>query len=65
MIKFDKKFEIGVSLSGPQTEGNKNKVHKNIMDYWFKNNPKDFFNQQGPDLTCEFYDTYKEKLKWL
>ncbi|AKX34203.1 6-phospho-beta-glucosidase [Spiroplasma litorale] len=65
MIKFAKDFLFGVSLSGPQTEGDKNKKNQSVMDYWFKIQPEDFYDRIGPNYTCDFYNNYKEHLKWL
>ncbi|AKU79936.1 glycoside hydrolase family 1 protein [Spiroplasma turonicum] len=65
MIKFNKNFKFGVSLSGPQTEGNKNKVNDSIMDFWYNSFPNDFDANIGPNDTIDMYSDYKEHLKWL
>lgn len=55
---FPKGFWWGAATSGPQTEGNTDKIHENIMDYWYKIKPEDFFNRVGPDVASDFYHTY-------
>lgn len=63
--KFQEKFWWGAATSGPQTEGFHNKSHKNIMDYWFEVGREDFFEQVGPSVASNFYETYKEDIKLL
>lgn len=59
-ITFPKGFWWGAASSGPQSEGNFFKAHENVMDYWFKANPEDFFDGVGPDIASDFYHHYKE-----
>lgn len=59
-ITFPKGFWWGAASSGPQSEGNFFKAHENVMDYWFKTNPEDFFDGVGPDIASDFYHHYKE-----
>ncbi|AVN58928.1 glycoside hydrolase family 1 protein [Mesoplasma florum] len=63
MNKLPKEFLLGGSISGPQTEGWTNKKNDNIFDYWYKNEPSDFFNSIGPDVTSNMFNTYKEDIK--
>lgn len=59
-ITFLKGFWWGAASSGPQSEGNFFKTHENVMDYWFKTKPEDFFDGVGPDIASDFYHHYKE-----
>lgn len=63
--RFPKEFWWGSATSGPQSEGTFNKRHKNIFDYWYEVNPKRFFNNVGPDITSNFYNSYKSDLAML
>ncbi len=62
---FTDKFFWGAATSGPQTEGDINKPHKNMYDYWYEIEPHRFHNNIGPKKTSDFYNTYKEDLKML
>ncbi len=62
---FPKGFWWGAATSGPQSEGQFNKKHKNIFDYWYEISPNTFFNNVGPSVTSNFYNTYKEDIKML
>ena len=59
-LTFPDGFLWGAAASGPQTEGFFNKPHKSIMDHWYDLRPDDFFNQVGPDVTCDFIHHYEE-----
>lgn len=43
MIKFSDEFTFGAATSGPQSEGNFDKNHQNIFDYWYAKNPQAFY----------------------
>ena len=62
---FPKNFLWGSATSGPQCEGNFNKAHKSVFDYWFEKEPEAFHNQIGPEITSNFYNSYKEDIKML
>ena len=62
-IKFDKNFWWGTATSGPQSEGSFGKYNQNIMDYWFKKNPKDFFDYIGPNVTSAMYYNFQKDIK--
>lgn len=61
-IQFSKDFMWGAATSGPQSEGSFNKPHKNIFDYWYEIEPDIFFDNIGPAVTSDFYNTYREDL---
>lgn len=63
--KFPKNFWWGSATSGPQSEGTKDKVHKNIWDYWFEVEPYKFHREIGPENTSYFYENYKSDIKFL
>lgn len=62
---FPKNFWWGAATSGPQSEGDFNKAHKNIFDYWYEIEPEAFFDRVGPKVTSNFYNSYKEDLAML
>lgn len=64
-LTFPKNFWWGCATSGPQTEGSFNKLHDNIFDHWFKISPDTFHNNIGPDITSNFYHSYKEDIALL
>ncbi|WP_024613139.1 glycoside hydrolase family 1 protein [Clostridium sp. Ade.TY] len=64
-LKFKDNFWWGSATSGPQSEGRFNKVNKNIFDYWYDNNPEDFFDKVGPNVASNFYNSYKEDIKLI
>lgn len=64
-INFPKDFWWGGATSGPQSEGNHGKSHENIMDYWYRTKPEDFFNGVGPGITSDFYNHYSEDFKLM
>lgn len=64
-ISFPKDFWWGAATSGPQSEGNFDKKHENVMDRWFHTKPEDFFQGVGPDVASDFYHQYKEDFKLM
>ncbi|CVV78635.1 glycosyl hydrolase family protein [Streptococcus pneumoniae] len=54
-LVFPNLFWWGAASSGPQTEGQYGKVHENVMDYWFKTHPEDFFDNVGPLVASNFF----------
>ncbi|WP_031543173.1 glycoside hydrolase family 1 protein [Mesoplasma photuris] len=62
-IKFSKDFLWGTAISGPQSEGALDKPHESIMDFWYKQNPEDFHNQVGPEVTSNMYLQYREDIE--
>lgn len=60
--KFSKDFWWGAATSGPQSEGRFNKKHANVFDYWYEIEPEDFYDQVGPDVTSNFYNSFKEDI---
>lgn len=61
-IDFPEQFWWGAATSGPQSEGRFNKKHANVFDYWFEVEPDAFFDQVGPDVASNFYNSYKEDI---
>lgn len=59
-LQFPKDFWWGAATSGPQTEGQTDKLHENVMDYWYRTQPEEFFNGVGPTVASDFYHRYKE-----
>lgn len=64
-LVFPKDFWWGSATSGPQSEGDFNKPHKSVFDKWFEVEPELFFNGVGPQVTSNFYNTYKEDIAML
>lgn len=62
IIKFDKSFMFGACTSAEQSEGHKNNFSTN-WDIFFKNDPKAFFDEVGPENTSEVYEHYKDDIK--
>lgn len=62
---FPKGFWWGSATSGPQSEGDFNKPHKSVFDYWYEVEPEAFFDRVGPSVTSNFYNSYKEDLAML
>ena len=58
---FPKDFWWGAATSGPQCEGRFNKPHKNVFDYWFDIEPNKFFNEVGPNVASNFYNSYESE----
>ena len=63
--KFPENFWWGSATSGPQSEGDFNKAHKNVFDYWYEIEPEAFFDRVGPNIASNFYNSYKEDLAML
>ena len=59
---FPKGFWWGSATSGPQSEGSFNKKNKSVFDYWYEVEPEAFFDKVGPDVTSNFYNSYKEDI---
>ena len=62
---FPENFWWGSATSGPQSEGTFNKRHKSVFDYWYEVEPEAFFDKVGPEITSNFYNSYKEDLAML
>lgn len=62
---FPDKFWWGSATSGPQSEGNFNKAHKSVFDYWYEIEPDAFFDKVGPNIASNFYNSYKKDLAML
>lgn len=62
---FPENFWWGSATSGPQSEGAFNKPHKSVFDYWYEVEPEAFFDKVGPEVTSNFYNSYKEDLAML
>lgn len=62
---FPENFWWGSATSGPQSEGRFNKKHDNVFDYWYDISKETFFNEVGPNIASNFYNSYKEDLKML
>jgi 6-phospho-beta-glucosidase len=63
--RFPNDFWWGSATSGPQSEGDFNKKHKNVFDYWYDIEPEAFFNGVGPKIASNFYNSYKEDLAMI
>ena len=61
-LKFPENFWWGSATSGPQSEGRFNKRNRNIFDYWYDTDKKVFFNEVGPDVASNFYNSFKEDI---
>ena len=61
-LKFPENFWWGSATSGPQSEGRFNKKNRNIFDYWYDTDKKVFFNEVGPDVASNFYNSFKEDI---
>ncbi|MDS0528147.1 glycoside hydrolase family 1 protein [Clostridium sp. SHJSY1] len=64
-LKFPKNFWWGSATSGPQAEGRFNKPHKSVFDYWYDIDPDAFFDNVGPDIASNFYNSYKEDISMI
>ncbi|MGL4990076.1 MAG: glycoside hydrolase family 1 protein [Sarcina sp.] len=62
---FPENFWWGSATSGPQSEGDFNKLHKNVFDHWFNVEPEIFFDRVGPGIASNFYNGYKEDIAML
>lgn len=70
MKKFPKGFLWGAAMSAPQTEGHslENGKSASTWDHWFKIAPEKFMQNQGPTVTSNLYEMYREdcqKMKTL
>ena len=61
-LKFPENFWWGSATSGPQSEGRFNKRNRNIFDYWYDIDKKVFFNEVGPDVASNFYNSFREDI---
>lgn len=61
-IDFPEQFWWGAATSGPQSEGRFNKKHANVFDHWFEVEPDAFYDQVGPDVASNFYNSYKKDI---
>ena len=39
-----------------------NKRNRNIFDYWYDTDKKVFFNEVGPDVASNFYNSFREDI---
>ncbi|GAA0752806.1 glycoside hydrolase family 1 protein [Clostridium sartagoforme] len=62
---FPEGFWWGSATSGPQSEGDFNKKHKSVFDYWYEIEPEAFYDRVGPTVASNFYNSYKEDLAML
>lgn len=64
---FPKDFWWGSASSGPQAEGTVegDGKGKNIWDYWYEKDSKQFFDQVGPDYTSRVYTRYREDVQLM
>lgn len=65
MKKFPQGFFWGAAASGPQTEGDTNKINESIWDLWFEKSPERFYNEIGPSVVCDTYNRFKEDVKLM
>ncbi|MBO0476704.1 glycoside hydrolase family 1 protein [Vagococcus sp. DIV0080] len=65
MLTFPKGFLWGAAASAPQTEGHALGGGKTATtwDKWFELNPEKFNNNQGPEVTSNVYEFYKEDIQ--
>jgi len=63
--KFPEKFWWGGATSGPQMEGSFEKPHQSVFDYWFDVEAKAFFDEVGPDVTSNFYHSFREDIAMM
>lgn len=64
-ISFPKHFWWGSAASATQTEGTQNIDDQTNWDYWYQQEPNRFFDQVGPDVTSNFYYTYKDDIQLM
>ncbi len=62
MNNFPKNFWWGAATSGPQSEGRFQKKHANMFDHWYEIESEAFYQQVGPDVASNFYNSYKEDI---
>lgn len=65
MTRFPKNFKFGAAISGPQSEGFEGKKNDNVWDHFYKLEPDAFFDNVGPEITSNMYNTYKEDIQLL
>lgn len=65
MKKFPTNFWWGAATSGPQSEGRFYKKHKNVFDYWYDIEPEAFYEGVGPDVTSNFYNSFREDIAMM
>jgi len=67
MKKFPEKFLWGAAASAPQTEGAANLGGKSptTWDKWFEMNPEKFNEAQGPQVTSDVYNRYRDDIKLM
>ncbi|MBO0486795.1 glycoside hydrolase family 1 protein [Vagococcus fluvialis] len=65
MLTFPKDFLWGSAASAPQTEGHALDGGKTATtwDKWFELNPEKFNENQGPEVTSNVYEHYKEDIQ--
>ncbi|MCD8843861.1 glycoside hydrolase family 1 protein [Staphylococcus gallinarum] len=64
-ISFPKHFWWGSAASATKTEGTQNIDDQTNWDYWYQQEPNRFFDQVGPDVTSNFYYTYKDDIQLM
>jgi len=64
-LKFPEGFWWGAATSGVQSEGRFNKKNKNMFDYWYEIEPEAFYDHVGPDVTSNFYNSFREDIKLM
>lgn len=66
-IEFPKGFYWGSAASATQTEGAAHEGGKgeNIWDYWYKTQPKRFYEKVGPEKASGFYYNFRSDIKLL
>lgn len=64
-IQFPEGFFWGAAASGPQTEGNTNKIHENNWELWFRKEPQRFHNCISSNVVCDTYHKYKEDVAMM
>lgn len=62
---FPANFWWGAATSGPQSEGRFHKAHRNIFDYWYDTDPAAFFDQVGPNVASNFYNSFREDIQLM
>lgn len=62
---FPHEFFWGAALSGPQTEGIKNKANLSVWDTWFQAEPDRFYNRYSAEIACDTYNRYKEDVRLM
>lgn len=65
MLVFPKNFWWGAATSGPQSEGQFEKLHQNMFDYWYQVEPEAFHDRVGPTVASDFYNCYPEDLQQM